>query len=225
MLDGLSTANFFDACLRAGIAPRCALLQPVIAGRRIAGPVVAVRHFGSVDVFLEAMSDAPPGCVLAIDNAARRDEACIGDLVGIEAKAAGFAGILIWGLHRDTQELREIGLPVYSLGAAPMGPTRLDPREEPVFGHARFGDVAATGTDYAVADDDGAIFFPAARLDELAAAARTIRDVETVQAQLVEKGTRLREQLRLREFVERRAREPGFTFRDHLRNLKASIEE
>ena len=43
------------------------------------------RHYGSVDVFLEALSSAGPGDVLVIDNGGRTDEACIGDLVALEA--------------------------------------------------------------------------------------------------------------------------------------------
>jgi 4-hydroxy-4-methyl-2-oxoglutarate aldolase len=35
---------------------------------------------------------------------------------------------VIWGLHRDTADIRAIGLPVFSLGAIPTGPLRLDPR-------------------------------------------------------------------------------------------------
>lgn len=45
----------------------------------------------------------------------RLDEACVGDLVTLEAKGEGITGIVIWGLHRDSQELREIGLPLFSL--------------------------------------------------------------------------------------------------------------
>jgi regulator of RNase E activity RraA len=42
------------------------------------------------------------GDVLVVDNGGRLDEACVGDLVALEAKHAGVAGIAIWGLHRDT---------------------------------------------------------------------------------------------------------------------------
>ena len=35
---------------------------------------------------------------------------------------------MIWGLHRDTADIQAIGLPVFSLGAIPTGPLRLDAR-------------------------------------------------------------------------------------------------
>jgi 4-hydroxy-4-methyl-2-oxoglutarate aldolase len=51
--------------------------------------------------------------------------------VALEAQAAGMEGMVIWGLHRDTADIRAIGLPVFSLGAIPTGPLRLDARARP----------------------------------------------------------------------------------------------
>jgi hypothetical protein len=50
-----------------------------------------------VDIFLEALEGAAPGNVLVVDNGGRLDEACVGDLVVLEAQAAGLEGIVIWG--------------------------------------------------------------------------------------------------------------------------------
>ena len=85
----VSTANVADACLRAGVQVRCGhpSISPVIPGARLAGRVLPAQHSGSVDVFLEAFEHAEAGDVLVVDNAGR-DEACVGDLVVLEAKAA-----------------------------------------------------------------------------------------------------------------------------------------
>jgi regulator of RNase E activity RraA len=81
----------------------------------MAGRACPARHVGSVDIFLEALEAAAPGDVLVVDSGGRLDEACVGDLVVLEAQAAGLEGIMIWGLHRDTADIRTIGLPVFSL--------------------------------------------------------------------------------------------------------------
>src|ERR1700732_4238023 len=137
----LTTAHLADACIRAQTPVRCApaLLHAVVPGSRLAGRVIPARHAGSVDIFLEALQEAAPGDVLVVDNGGRLDESCVGDLVVLEAHAAGLDGIVIWGLHRDTSDIRAIGLPVISLGAIPTGPQRLDLRPDGALERATVG--------------------------------------------------------------------------------------
>src|SRR6184192_3369929 len=78
--------------------------------------------------------------VLVVDNGGRLDESCVGDLVALEVQAAGLEGNVIWGLHRDTADIRAIGLPVFSLGAIPTGPQRLDVSPEDALESAVVGD-------------------------------------------------------------------------------------
>src|SRR5204862_8016585 len=120
----ITTANIADACIRLGasfsIAPT--IVRPLFAGARCAGRALPVRHFGSVDVFLDAIDVAEAGDILVIDNDNRQDEGCIGDLTVIEAATAGIAGVVLWGCHRDTEELLSIALPVFSTCCTPVGP-------------------------------------------------------------------------------------------------------
>ena len=46
---------------------------------------------------LEAFSSAGYGDVLVVDNGGRADEACVGDLVVLEAQAAGVGGVVGMG--------------------------------------------------------------------------------------------------------------------------------
>ena len=223
----LTTAHLADACLRAQTWVRCApaLLRTVVPGSRLAGRVSPARHVGSVDIFLEALEGAAPGDVLVVDNGGRLDEACVGDLVALEAQGAGLEGIVIWGLHRDTADIRAIGLPVFSLGAIPTGPQRLDARLPDALESATVGDWTVGRDDLVMGDDDGVLFVPAARATEIFTTAEGIRDTERRQAERIRAGVSLRTQLRFDTYLAQRQQTPSLTFRDHLREVGGAIEE
>ena len=223
-VDTPSAANLCDAALALGADLRLVTdLRPILPGRPIAGPARCVRHFGSVDIFLECIDRSQPGEILVIDNDGRADEGCIGDLVTLEAAKAGLAGMIVWGRHRDSAELREIGLPVFSLGSCAAGPRRLDPRTADCFGRARLGEQVAADTEWIVADDDG-VLIVGADPKPLIAAAVDIRDREAAQAEAMRGGTSIREQLAFREFLAAREADPTLAFRDHLRARRGAIE-
>jgi 4-hydroxy-4-methyl-2-oxoglutarate aldolase len=222
----LSTPLVADACLRVGVPLRLAPagLGSVVAGQRGAGRVAPARHVGSVDIFLEAIGLAEKGDVLVIDNGGRLDEACVGDLTALEARAGGLAAMVVWGAHRDTAELVDIGFPVFSYGRCPSGPRRLDPRPPDALLSARFGEVVA-GRDFAVfADDDGALFVPLVSVGSVLETAAVIRGRERRQAEAVAGGRTLREQFRFADFLRERDADPTLTLRRHLERIGGAIE-
>lgn len=223
----LSTPLVADACVRSDVPVRAAPpgIGPVIPGRRIAGRALPARHYGSVDVFLEAFSPAGRGGVLVIDNGGRADEACVGDLAVLEAEAAGLAGLAVWGLHRDTPELAETRLPVFSYGCYPPGPVRLDEREPEALASARFGPHLVTADDVVFADDDGVLFVAADRAEQVLATAHRIWQTEREQARKMRAGETLRRQTAFDEYLARRAADPSYSFRRHLRRIGGAIEE
>ena len=191
------------------------------AVRRVNGRAIAVEHLGSVDVFLEAFDRAAAGDVLVVDNAGRDDEGCIGDLVGLEAANAGVAGIVIWGRHRDSAVLATLPLGLWSCGTNPVGPAGV---RESAGTDAFVGEARVDNGDLVVADEDGVLFVPAEAAERVLDAAREIEWAERRQAERARGGESLREQLRFDEYLERRAADPAFTFREHLRAIASHIE-
>jgi 4-hydroxy-4-methyl-2-oxoglutarate aldolase len=223
----LSTPLIADAALRLKIPLRITPpgIRPVTPNQRLAGPALPVRHFGSVDVFLEAMENAQSGDVLVIDNGGRLDEGCIGDLTALEAEHCGLAGITVWGAHRDTPELRQIRLPIFSYGTCPSGPQRLDARDLAALRSARFGNFLVEPSDVVFADDDGCLFVEAESIDELLRVAQEIWQRERRQAEAIKGGHSLREQLEFAQYLKKRAADSSYTFREHLRKISGAIEE
>ena len=221
----LSTPLIADACVRLNIPLRIATsgIKPICSGSYLAGKVLPIKHFGSVDVFLEAMKDASQGDIMVIDNEGRMDEGCIGDLTVLEAKATGLSGIIVWGCHRDTKELYRIGFPVFSYGAYPAGPVRVDSIKE--LSESRFENINIGKNDVVFADDDGVIFVPQYKVDEVLVVAEEISKTERNQAEMISKGIKLYDQLNFDEYLAKRGEDSRYTFRQHLRKTGGSIEE
>ena len=223
----LSTPLIADACVRLRVEMLLAPpgLRPVRSGDRVAGRVLPARHYGSVDVFLEAYESAQGGEVLVIDNGGRTDEACIGDLTVLEARASGLAGMLVWGLHRDSPELRNIDFPVFTYGTFPAGPRRLDSTEAEALESAAFGDGHVGSDHFVFADDDGAVFVLGTDVNAVLTTAGAIFETERKQADLIRQGSTLRDQVRFSEYLETRSNDPSYSFRKHLRKIGGAIEE
>lgn len=220
----LPTAAIADAAVRLGVhvATAPVALRPLLPGAIFSGPAMPVTHLGSVDVILETIDDSSAGGVLVIDNGGREDEACVGDLILLEAKLAGLAGVVIWGLHRDTAQLRQIGLPVHSLGAYPYGPRRVPPagRRMPT----AFLDGAPVTEADRIHGDDGVLIVGPDRREELYETAGAILTTETAQADRMRAGTDLRTQLDFAGYRRKQEADPGLTLRRHLQDTGSAIE-
>ena len=225
MTDPAPTAALADACVRLGVPLRLgpASLRPIAPHAPLAGPAMPVTHAGSVDVFLEAIDDAPPGAVLVVDNGGRDDEACVGDLVALEAREAGLAGLIVWGRHRDTAQIVEMGIPLHSRGALPAGPRRVPPAGR-AMRSAWLDGVEVTADDVIAADDDGVLVIAASAWPQVAEAAWQIQAVELAQAERMRGGESLRAQLDFAAYRARQAAEPDLSLRRYLAERGGAIE-
>jgi len=215
----LTTAIVATAGRRLNVAVRIAppAIRPLQPGQRVFGCVAPVRYYGSLDAILEAIQQASPGDVLVIDNKGRTYESCIDHVTVLEALSAGMAGAIVWGAHRDTEELAALEFPLFSCGSFPAGPHQVRNTPPDALAAARIGSRVATRDDVVFADSDGIVFVPFVRLGDVVETARAISIDERQQKAAVRAGTSLREQFAFQDFLAQRIADPTYTLARHLR--------
>ena len=82
-----------------------------------------------------------------------------------------------------------------------------------------------TEGDIVFADADGVGFVSADRLQEIVETARSICKKERQQAEEIQAGRKLRDQLQFDDYLARRSADVSYTFRRHLRTIGGAIEE
>ncbi len=110
---------------RGAMDGRIAALSPAM---RVCGPAFTIEVRPGDNLMIHAaMAMARPGDVLVIDGKADRSCALMGSIMLNACKKLGLAGVVLDASIRDTEELVELGFPVWSVGANPNGPTKFVP--------------------------------------------------------------------------------------------------
>ena len=69
------------------------------------------------------------------------------------------------------------------------------------------------------------LFAPARRAEEILSTANSIWKNERLQAEEIQAGKKLREQLQFEEYLAQRSVDAAYTFRQHLRTIGGIIEK
>ncbi|MFE1297050.1 RraA family protein [Streptomyces sp. NPDC058731] len=147
---------------------------------RLAGPAFTVRCRPGDNLMLHAaVHRAAPGSVIVVESG-DLDHALAGGNVCAVARRRGVAGFVLDGVIRDVAEARGLGFPVFARGVIPIPGTKqaVDPLDVPV----RCGGVQVHPGDIVVADEEGVVAVPAARSEQVLAAARARLAEEAAQS-------------------------------------------
>ena len=181
--DVVAKASTFAASILADVAGRRGTLDgriaPLSPAMRLAGPAftIEVRHGDNLMIHA-AMSLAKPGDVLVIDGKGDLTAALMGSIMINACKKLGLAGVVIDGAVRDTDELRELGFPVYAAGANPNGPTKFVPGR--INWPVSCGAISVQPGDLVVGDADGVVVVEREKAASLLdAAAKKVADEKT----------------------------------------------
>ena len=191
----VKAAAQYQASILADVAGRRGTLSsrvaPLSPSMRIAGPALTVEVRPGDNLMIHAaMSLAKPGDVLVIDG--KGDETCalMGEIMVSQCMALGLAGVVVYGSVRDTEAIRELGFPVFAVGANPNGPNKLAPGR--VNWPVSVGGTSVAPGDLIVADADGVVVIERSKVEAvLALAAGKVAD-ETVRLTQIRSGGQLR---------------------------------
>ena len=147
-----ASSIFADVAGRRGAMDgRIAALAPSM---RVCGPAFTIDVRPGDNLMIHtAMAMAKPGDVLVIDGKADRTCALMGSIMLNACKKLGLAGVVLDASIRDTEELIELGFPVWSVGANPNGPTKFVPGR--INWPVSCGGVTVNPGDLIVGDADG----------------------------------------------------------------------
>jgi 4-hydroxy-4-methyl-2-oxoglutarate aldolase len=192
--DTIAAASAYAASILADVAGRRGTMDARIAAlspaMRVCGPAFTVEVRGGDNLMIHAaIAMARPGDVLVIDGKGDNTCALMGSIMLNSCRQLKLGGVVIDGCIRDTEELLDLGFPVWSTGANPNGPTKYVPGR--INWPVSCGGVAVQPGDLIVADADGVVVIErekAASLLPLAAAKvaderKRIADIQGGKAQ------------------------------------------
>ncbi len=155
----VAEAAKYQAAILADVAGRRGTLDrvaPLLPSMRLAGPAFTVEVRAGDNLMIHAaMAMAKPGDVLVIDGKGDTSCALMGALMINGCKVMQLGGLVIDGAIRDTDELRELGFPVFAAGANPNGPTKFIPGR--INWPVSAGGITVNPGDLVVGDADGVV--------------------------------------------------------------------
>lgn len=180
-LSALSTCAVADAMKKLGYPCGAAkAVRPIWAGcPQIAGQALTVRlgpvgeTRPSVPLYAHAFETAQSGDVLVLDNNGYMELSCFDSRFAAKAMEHGIAGVIIDSVTRDIGGYRRLGFPVYAKGVVvPGGDDELMEYENDVM--LSFAQVQVCPGDAVLADENGVVFLPMEKLDEILSVAESL---------------------------------------------------
>ena len=168
-------------------------IQALTPSMRVCGPAFTVDVRAGDNLMIHtAMAMVKPGDVLVIDGKADRLCALMGSIMLNACKVLQLGGVVLDASIRDTEELRELGFPVWSIGANPNGPTKFVPGR--INWPISCGGVAVNPGDLIVGDADGVVVIEREKAASLLPSAATKVADERKRIADIVKGVALRPQ-------------------------------
>jgi len=184
----VSTSNISDAMHHCGDLEGISVMAGIKAGDRMVGRAVTVRTYpGDWAKPVEAIDIAKKGDVIVIDCEGV-GKAVWGELASTSCIKKKIAGVVINGFSRDTEDIEEIGFPVFARGKRPTAgePKGFGEINVPI----RISGIGIRPGDYIVGDPDGVVVIPKEKAVEIANRAMDVFEKENrIRREIKKSGT------------------------------------
>ncbi len=181
-----ASATVYEASGRKGsIDPA---IKPIAKGMKICGPAITVECKANDNLMLhKAIQVAKPGDVIISTTQAFYNAGYFGGLMAGSAVARGIAGLVIDGGIRDSEEIIEMGFPIFSRQICIRGTVKaqLGSVNKPII----FGGEIVNPGDLVLGDDDGLVIVPRERMEEVLEASQKRVQKEIEKAEILGTGT------------------------------------
>lgn len=129
------------------------------------GPVYTVRAPEDNSKVRDALDQAGYGRILVVDGLGSQKCALLGGNLAKLAAMNGWAGVVVFGCIRDSQEIRSEAIGVRALGSCPQKSTKLGRGDLGI--ELNLQDVLVRPGDYLFADGDGMVLLPVEEAKEI----------------------------------------------------------
>jgi 4-hydroxy-4-methyl-2-oxoglutarate aldolase len=202
-LSELGVATVYEAAGRIGLID-IPLIQ-LLPGSRIAGPARTVRCAQDDNLMVHAVIEQiRPGEVLVLTMPEPAPVALIGELLVTQVKLKKAAGILVDAAIRDMEELKELGLPIWTRFIRAKGASKNKIGE--LNGIVSVGGTQIAPSDIIVLDADGGVCIKQEQVGEVLQASEARSEKERSLREKLEEGEISYDLHGLRELVEKKGR-------------------
>ena len=150
----ISVATVYEASGRKGfIEPK---IKPIVKGIKLCGPAFTVQTAPGDNIMLhKALEKSKEGDIIVATVGGEYDYGYWGDLMTTQAKVKKLGGLAIDGCIRDSEDIIEMGFPIFSRGLAIRGTVKasLGLINYPI----NFGGTVVNPGDLILGDDDGMV--------------------------------------------------------------------
>jgi regulator of RNase E activity RraA len=180
---------FADVMYRTGIMD--SKIKPAFKAKAVGQAITVELSKGDLVDPLKALEMGQRGDIIVVDAGGDTETSVCGGLMGGLAKNRGIRGMIVDGAGRDTDELEDIGWPIWTRAITARGThTMFSGRKEELSINVPItcGGVIVNPGDFIVADIIGVAVVPLARAEEILDQAREQAEREQKTREWVTKG-------------------------------------